>query len=59
MLFKVHVEQDLALASPPYPVEQALKRLGENLRVARTRRKLTIQQVAEKIGIGRRAVMQA
>jgi transcriptional regulator with XRE-family HTH domain len=47
------------LEAPPYQVEQALKRLGGNLRVARTRRKLTIEEVAEKIGTGRRAVMEA
>jgi transcriptional regulator with XRE-family HTH domain len=47
------------LEAPPYQVEQALKRLGENLRTARTRRKLTIEEVAEKIGAGRRAVMDA
>jgi transcriptional regulator with XRE-family HTH domain len=47
------------LQAPPYAVEQALKRLGENLRLARTRRKLTIEEVAEKIGTGRRAVMEA
>jgi DNA-binding XRE family transcriptional regulator len=47
------------LQAPPYPVEQALKRLGENLRVARIRRELTIKEAAEKIGTGRRAVMEA
>ena len=47
------------LEAPPYQVEQALRRLGENLRLARTRRKLTIQEAAEKIGTGRRAVMEA
>jgi transcriptional regulator with XRE-family HTH domain len=47
------------LEAPPYQVEQALKRLGKNLRLARTRRKLTIEEVAEKIGTGRRAVMEA
>jgi transcriptional regulator with XRE-family HTH domain len=47
------------LQAPPYAVEQALKRLGENLRLARSRRKLTIEEVAEKIGTGRRAVMEA
>lgn len=45
--------------SPPFPVEQALKRLGENLRTARIRRNLTIQQAAERIGTGPRAVMDA
>jgi transcriptional regulator with XRE-family HTH domain len=47
------------LAAPPYPVEQALTRLGHNLRTARIRRKYTIDEVAEKIGTGPRAVMDA
>lgn len=47
------------LTTPPYLVEQALKRVGANLRLARVRRKLTIEEVAEKIGTGRRAVMDA
>lgn len=44
---------------PPYPVEQALTRLGANLRTARLRRNLTIDEVAKKIGTGPRAVMDA
>lgn len=51
--------KNLLLEAPPYQVEQAVKRLGENLRTARIRRKLTIEEVAEKIGAGRRAVMDA
>ncbi len=47
------------LQSPPYPVEQALIHLGENLRTARIRRRFTIEEVAKKIGTGRRAVMDA
>jgi transcriptional regulator with XRE-family HTH domain len=47
------------LAAPPYPVEQALKKLGANLRTARLRRNLTIREVAEKIGSGSRAVSDA
>lgn len=47
------------LAAPPYPVEQALTKLGANLRTARLRRNLTIQEVAEKIGAGTRAVSDA
>jgi transcriptional regulator with XRE-family HTH domain len=47
------------LAAPPYPVERALNRLGYNLRTARIRRKHTIAEVAEKIGTGSRAVMDA
>ena len=46
-------------AAPPYPVEQTLKRLGTNLRTARLRRNLTIEDVAEKIGTGVRAVADA
>jgi transcriptional regulator with XRE-family HTH domain len=45
--------------APPYEVEQSLKRLGENLRIARIRRSLTIDDVAERIGTGPRAVMDA
>ena len=47
------------LAAPPHAVEMVLKRLGANLRTARTRRNLTVAEVAEKIGTGRRAVMDA
>jgi transcriptional regulator with XRE-family HTH domain len=47
------------LSAPPYPVEQGLKRLGANLRTARLRRNLTIEAVAEKIGTGPRAVIDA
>lgn len=46
-------------SAPPYAVERALKRLGANLRTARLRRNLTIDEVAERIGTGRRAVMDA
>jgi transcriptional regulator with XRE-family HTH domain len=45
--------------APPFPVEHALKRLGENLRTARIRRNLTMEDVAERIGTGTRAVMDA
>ncbi|MHB8622984.1 MAG: helix-turn-helix domain-containing protein [Sulfuricaulis sp.] len=47
------------LEASPYPVERALKCLGDNLRTARIRRNYTIEEVAEKIGTGRRAVMDA
>lgn len=46
-------------AAPPYPVEQALKGLGLNLRTARLRRNLTIDDAAARIGTGSRAVMDA
>ena len=45
--------------APPFPIEQALKRLGENLRRARVRRNITIEDAAERIGTGPRAVMDA
>jgi transcriptional regulator with XRE-family HTH domain len=47
------------LQAPPYAVEQAIKRLGTNLRTARLRRNLTIEAVGEKIGTGPRAVSDA
>lgn len=47
------------LQAPPYPVEQAMRQLGENLRVARIRRSMTIADAAERIGTGPRAVMDA
>lgn len=47
------------LTAPPYAVEQTLKRLGANLRTARLRRNLTINDMAEKIGTGDRAVADA
>jgi transcriptional regulator with XRE-family HTH domain len=45
--------------APPYAVEQAIRRLGSNLRTARLRRNLTIAEVADKIGTGPRAVSDA
>ena len=53
------VARNQLLQAPPYPVEQALTRLGENLRTARIRRNFTIDEVARKIGTGRRAIMDA
>jgi len=45
--------------SPPYAVESAIKRLGQDLRTARLRRNLTIEEVGQKIGAGTRAVSDA
>jgi transcriptional regulator with XRE-family HTH domain len=47
------------LSAPPHAVEQTLQRLGANLRTARARRNLTVAHVAEKIGTGPRAVLDA
>jgi len=44
---------------PPYPVEQTMQQLGENLRIARIRRTMTIADAAKRIGTGPRAVMDA
>jgi transcriptional regulator with XRE-family HTH domain len=43
----------------PYPVEQALRKVGANLRTARLRRGLTIEEAAAKIGTGPRLVADA
>lgn len=52
-------KKNVLLAAPPYPVEEAISRLGVNLRAARLRRNLTIAEVADKIGTGPRAVSDA
>jgi transcriptional regulator with XRE-family HTH domain len=53
------VAKNKLLTAPPYAVEQALKKLGSNLRTARVRRNMTIENAAERIGTGRRAIMLA
>lgn len=45
--------------STPYQVETALKKLGANLKIARVRRGLTIEEVAQKIGMSRYTVADA
>jgi transcriptional regulator with XRE-family HTH domain len=51
--------RNFLVEAPPYDVERAVKRLGNNLRTARLRRNLTIERVARKIGTGPRAVRDA
>lgn len=53
------VARNSLLSAPPYAVESAIKRLGANLKTARLRRNLTINDVAAKIGTGPRAVNDA
>jgi transcriptional regulator with XRE-family HTH domain len=53
------VARNNLLEAPPYAVEQALKKVGRNLRLARLRRKQTIQEVARRIGTGPRAIRDA
>jgi transcriptional regulator with XRE-family HTH domain len=45
--------------APPFEVEQTLKALGANLRIARLARNLSIEAAAAKIGVGYRAVATA
>lgn len=47
------------LGATPYQVEQALKKLGADLKTARLRRNLTSEEVAQKIGTSRFAVADA
>lgn len=42
------------LEAPPFAVERALKTLGSNLRTARIRRRLTLEELAQKLGVSRR-----
>lgn len=51
--------KNILTSAPPFAVEDSLKQLGTNLRTARLRRNLTQEDVAEKIGTGVRAVMDA
>jgi len=45
--------------SPPYAVEFSLTRLGADLKLARLRRNLTVKSVADRIGTGPRAIIDA
>src|SRR6185312_8308201 len=47
------------LKAPPYAVESALKTVGANMRTARLRRQLSIQEIADKIGVSRYRVADA
>ena len=47
------------LGVTPYQVEKALKKLGADLKTARLRRKLTADEVAQKIGTSRFVVADA
>lgn len=44
--------------APPAAVEEALIRLGRNIRIARLRRRLTGENLAERIGISRKVLAQ-
>lgn len=53
------VARNPLLSAPPFAIEKVLKKLGTNLRTARMRRRLTLKEVALKIGVGVRAVADA
>jgi len=53
------VARNNLLEAPPYAVEQALKKVGRNLRLARLRRRQTIEEAAKRIGTGSRAIRDA
>lgn len=59
VLLKRMAKKNILLSTPPYDVEKALLALGANLRTARLRRQLTLSDVANKIGAGRRVVADA
>jgi transcriptional regulator with XRE-family HTH domain len=46
-------------AAPPAAVQDALKRLGGNLRTARLRRNLSLADLAAKVGVDRHVVADA
>lgn len=46
-------------ASLPHAVEQGVVQLGNNLRAARLRRNMSIEEVADRIGVSRFAVADA
>lgn len=45
--------------TPPYAVEEAIKKLGANLRTARLRRNITLADIAAKLGVSRFVVADA
>lgn len=51
--------QSPLLTTPPHAVELTIKRLGADLRTARMRRNLTVAEVAEKIAVGPKVILDA
>jgi transcriptional regulator with XRE-family HTH domain len=52
-------KRNIVHTAPPFAIEQSLKKLGERLRTARLRRRLTLADAGDKIGTGIRAVRDA
>lgn len=59
MAFKSMVATNKLQKAPPFHVSRALKQLGTDLRTARIRRNMTMEDAAGRIGTGLRAVMDA
>jgi transcriptional regulator with XRE-family HTH domain len=47
------------MSAPPFAVQEALKRLGNNLRKARLRRNLSLAELAAKLGVDRHVLTDA
>ena len=45
--------------SPPAAVQDALERLGRNIRIARLRRRLTQEDLAQRVGVSRFVIAAA
>lgn len=45
--------------APPFAVEEALRKLGANLRLARVRRRITASDMGGRIGVGRHVIADA
>ncbi len=56
MQYKTHYERPGDMLQ--YKTDKILKELGESIKLARLRRKLSAQQVAERAGIGRRTLYE-
>jgi len=52
-------QKNFLTKSPPYAVEETIKKLGRNLRTARLRRNMTISEASLRIGAGIRSVRDA
>lgn len=59
MAFKSMVATNKLQKAPPFHVSRALTQLGADLRTARIRRNMTMEDAASRIGTGLRAVMDA
>jgi len=59
MSITIKSRQSSRFAALPHAVELGVRQLGSNLRAARLRRNMSIEDVAERIGVSRFAVADA